>query len=240
MSNGYVVVLHVMTRGTPGSVLGAFDGSSFSWRSNARRMPPLTPRRNTGHGAVLHMHPRVRGTQHLRSSAHGVLSLDNLSCLNEPMAHLPDGRRRALSTCVLTSGEKHPMMRVCRGLMRGPPESHRSPSCGGSTPREAEQWCVGHAAGRDIPMQEHMDTRSEASGGEALGLVIVHGMTAGLVQDIVVGPHHVTADEPVAFGGSDRGPSPCHDDGVHGLRAVPAHAPTDPERSAGLAAAIRQ
>jgi len=57
-------------------------------------------------------------------------------------------------------------------------------------------------------MQEHMDTRRAASGAGEPGIVIVYGTTAGLVQDIVVGPHHLTADEPVAFGGTDRGPSP--------------------------------
>lgn len=57
-------------------------------------------------------------------------------------------------------------------------------------------------------MPERMVTGSEASGGEDPGIVIVHGTTAGLVQDIVVGLHHLTADEPVAFGGTGRGPSP--------------------------------
>ena len=36
------------------------------------------------------------------------------------------------------------------------------------------------------------------------------------------------------------GVHPCHDDGLHSLRATPSHSPTGPERSAGLAAAIRQ
>ena len=57
-------------------------------------------------------------------------------------------------------------------------------------------------------MQEHMDTRRAASGAGEPGIVIVSSATAGLVQDIVVGPHRLTADEPVAFGGTDRGPSP--------------------------------
>ena len=57
-------------------------------------------------------------------------------------------------------------------------------------------------------MPEHMETRREESGVGEPGIVIVHGATSGLVQDIVVGPHHLTADEPVAFGGTDRGPSP--------------------------------
>ncbi len=57
-------------------------------------------------------------------------------------------------------------------------------------------------------MPEQMETRREESGAGEPGIVIVHGTTSGLVQDIVVGPHHLTADEPVAFGGTARGPSP--------------------------------
>ena len=57
-------------------------------------------------------------------------------------------------------------------------------------------------------MQEPMNTRSEVTEAGEPGMVMVHGATASLVQDIVVGPHHLTADEPVAFGGTDRGPSP--------------------------------
>jgi putative redox protein len=37
-------------------------------------------------------------------------------------------------------------------------------------------------------------------------VVIVRGGTQGFAQDITIGPHHLTADEPVSFGGTDRGP----------------------------------
>ena len=57
-------------------------------------------------------------------------------------------------------------------------------------------------------MQEHMDTRRAASRAGEPGIVIVYSATAGVAQDIVVGPHHLRADEPVAFGGTDSGPSP--------------------------------
>jgi len=57
-------------------------------------------------------------------------------------------------------------------------------------------------------MQEHMDTPSEPFEAGSPGVVIVHGTTAGLGQEIVVGPHHLMADEPVASGGTDSGPSP--------------------------------
>lgn len=38
--------------------------------------------------------------------------------------------------------------------------------------------------------------------------VTVHGGAAGLKQEILVGPHRLTADEPVADGGTDAGPNP--------------------------------
>ncbi len=57
-------------------------------------------------------------------------------------------------------------------------------------------------------MPEHLETRRQESEVGEPGIVIVRGTTSGLVQDIVVGPHHLTADEPVAYGGTARGPSP--------------------------------
>jgi putative redox protein len=38
--------------------------------------------------------------------------------------------------------------------------------------------------------------------------VIVHGNAAGFAQEISVGRHHISADEPVAAGGTDTGPNP--------------------------------
>lgn len=38
--------------------------------------------------------------------------------------------------------------------------------------------------------------------------VIVHGSAAGFAQEIVAGPHRLTADEPVDAGGADTGPGP--------------------------------
>jgi uncharacterized OsmC-like protein len=38
--------------------------------------------------------------------------------------------------------------------------------------------------------------------------VIVRGDAAGFAQKIVVGPHRLTADEPIEVGGKDTGPSP--------------------------------
>jgi uncharacterized OsmC-like protein len=40
-----------------------------------------------------------------------------------------------------------------------------------------------------------------------MGEVVVHG-SAGFAQEIIVGSHRLTADEPVAAGGADSGPSP--------------------------------
>lgn len=38
--------------------------------------------------------------------------------------------------------------------------------------------------------------------------VVVHGNASGFAQEIVVGPHRLTGDEPVASGGTDTGPTP--------------------------------
>jgi uncharacterized OsmC-like protein len=38
--------------------------------------------------------------------------------------------------------------------------------------------------------------------------VIVRGGAAGFAQEIEIGSHHLKADEPVDFGGTDTGPSP--------------------------------
>ncbi len=38
--------------------------------------------------------------------------------------------------------------------------------------------------------------------------VIVTAERLGLQQNITIGPHHLRADEPVAFGGADAGPDP--------------------------------
>ena len=40
------------------------------------------------------------------------------------------------------------------------------------------------------------------------GLVVVRGGKEGFAQAITTGRHHLTADEPVSVGGSDRGPTP--------------------------------
>jgi putative redox protein len=40
------------------------------------------------------------------------------------------------------------------------------------------------------------------------GVVVVHGSAAGWAQEIRAGRHQWKADEPVAEGGTDTGPSP--------------------------------
>ncbi len=40
------------------------------------------------------------------------------------------------------------------------------------------------------------------------GEVIVRGSAAGFAQEIIAGPHRMTADEPAAVGGTETGPSP--------------------------------
>jgi putative redox protein len=39
-------------------------------------------------------------------------------------------------------------------------------------------------------------------------VVVVRGVATGFAQDIVVGRHRLKADEPIAAGGTDAGPSP--------------------------------
>jgi putative redox protein len=43
---------------------------------------------------------------------------------------------------------------------------------------------------------------------EAEGVVVVRGGAQGFVQEVTAGRHHLVADEPVAAGGTDRGPGP--------------------------------
>src|SRR5207247_6277364 len=43
---------------------------------------------------------------------------------------------------------------------------------------------------------------------DADGFVVVRGGAKGFVQEISAGRHHLVADEPVASGGTDRGPGP--------------------------------
>jgi uncharacterized OsmC-like protein len=38
--------------------------------------------------------------------------------------------------------------------------------------------------------------------------VIVHGDAKGFAQKVEMGSHHIVADEPVSYGGTDTGPSP--------------------------------
>lgn len=38
--------------------------------------------------------------------------------------------------------------------------------------------------------------------------VIVRGEAKGFAQNVQIGPHQLTADEPVSYGGTDSGPSP--------------------------------
>jgi putative redox protein len=56
---------------------------------------------------------------------------------------------------------------------------------------------------------------SEQIGGKSNDLrtvgprkVMVHGKAGGFTQEIVVGPHQLTADEPKDTGGDDEGPTP--------------------------------
>src|SRR4029453_8285833 len=47
-----------------------------------------------------------------------------------------------------------------------------------------------------------------AQGDVPPGTVIVTGSASGLAQDVAVGRHRLSADEPIAGGGTDTGPNP--------------------------------
>jgi uncharacterized OsmC-like protein len=55
-----------------------------------------------------------------------------------------------------------------------------------------------------------MTTIREDTGGDPKGprTVTVRGSASGLAQQISVGPHRLTADEPASVGGTDTGPNP--------------------------------
>lgn len=55
-----------------------------------------------------------------------------------------------------------------------------------------------------------MTTPTAASSGDAAGprTVTVHGNAAGFAQEISIGEHRLSADEPTSAGGTDTGPSP--------------------------------
>jgi uncharacterized OsmC-like protein len=57
-------------------------------------------------------------------------------------------------------------------------------------------------------MSDARPTMGSTSEKGELRSVVVHGDAAGFAQDIVAGPHRMTADEPVTAGGTDTGPSP--------------------------------
>jgi putative redox protein len=54
-------------------------------------------------------------------------------------------------------------------------------------------------------MSERTD---EASGKPVVREVVVEGAASGFVQQVSVGKHRLTSDEPAASGGTDQGPNP--------------------------------
>lgn len=49
---------------------------------------------------------------------------------------------------------------------------------------------------------------ADSTNAQQEGDVVVHGRTGSLVQDISIGSHRLLADEPLAVGGTDAGPTP--------------------------------
>ncbi len=56
-------------------------------------------------------------------------------------------------------------------------------------------------------MSAQRDVTTRPNSGNA-GDVIVRGNATGFAQEITVGAHRLIADEPLAAGGTDRGPTP--------------------------------
>ena len=54
-------------------------------------------------------------------------------------------------------------------------------------------------------MGEQRDNRLQ---NEVVREVVVRGLVTGFAQEILAGPHHLAADEPVSSGGTDTGPTP--------------------------------
>ena len=57
-------------------------------------------------------------------------------------------------------------------------------------------------------MSEQAQSTSNDSKSVGSRAVVVRGDTGGFTQEIVVGPHQLTADEPKDLGGDDEGPTP--------------------------------
>jgi len=51
-------------------------------------------------------------------------------------------------------------------------------------------------------------TRRSGEEADNPAIIVVHGSAAGFAQQILVGSHRLTADEPASVGGTDAGPSP--------------------------------
>ncbi len=57
-------------------------------------------------------------------------------------------------------------------------------------------------------MGDARQAMGSASEKDEIRSVVVRGDAAGFAQEILAGPHRMTADEPVTAGGTDTGPSP--------------------------------
>jgi putative redox protein len=57
-------------------------------------------------------------------------------------------------------------------------------------------------------MSEQVGSRSNGSKMVGPREVVARGNAERFTQEIIVGPHHLTADEPEDMGGDDEGPTP--------------------------------
>jgi uncharacterized OsmC-like protein len=65
-----------------------------------------------------------------------------------------------------------------------------------------------HVGKRRVKMSDARQAPGNASEKDEIRSVVVRGDAAGFAQEILAGPHRMTADEPVTAGGTDTGPSP--------------------------------
>src|SRR5262245_37879715 len=90
---------------------------------------------------------------------------------------------------------------LASGLLQQIPAASRRSSAAGLPKSVSGQLRMRSARGL-------LDRREKDRTLTTAGTVTVHGSAAGFAQEIAVGGHRLTGDEPLSFGGTDTGPDP--------------------------------